>query len=93
MFDNFCSLFSNLAQPGQYAYEAFKKMPHFSVLAQAANMLSGNTQGGLIGNIGSISNIVSTAGNALGFNNFTNQAKNIGGIAGIIAQFINNVPQ
>lgn len=32
MFDNFCSLFSNMAQPGQYAYETFKKVPQLSVL-------------------------------------------------------------
>lgn len=92
MFGNFCSLFSSIAQPGQYAYEAFKKVPQLNVLIQAANMLSGENHGGLIGNIGTIANIANVAGNAFGFN-INRVQPNIGGIAGLINQFVNNVPQ
>ena len=94
MFDNFCSLFSNNAQPGQYAFQAFKKVPALNNFIQAINMLSqlsGVGQGGLINNIGNINNVINTAGNIFGINN--NPNSNIGNIMGVINQFINNVPQ
>ena len=92
MMDNFCSLFSNAAQPGQYAYEAFKKVPSLSVLVQAANMMPGFNQGGIIGKIGTVANIANMASNAFGLNT-NGGVPNIGGLAGIINQFVNNAPQ
>ncbi len=61
---------------------------------QAINMLSQLSrvgQGGLINNIGNITNVINTAGNIFGINN--NPNSNIGNIMGVINQFINNVPQ
>lgn len=95
MFDNFCSLFSNAAQPGHYAYEAFKKVPQLSVLIQAASMLSNMKNNNMIANIGTIANVANMASNAFGINpmNLINNKPNIGGLSGIISQFINNTPQ
>ena len=39
MFDNFCSLFSTVPQPGQYAYETFKKVPQLNVLLEVTDMI------------------------------------------------------
>jgi hypothetical protein len=95
MLDNFCSLFSNAAQPGYYAYEAFKKVPQISVLLQAAFMLGNMKNGNIITNIGTIANFANMASNAFGINpmNLVTQNPKIGGLSGIISQFINNTPQ
>lgn len=55
------------------------------------SQLSGVGQGGLINNIGTITNVINTAGNIFGINNNSNI--NIGSILGVINQFLNNVPQ
>ena len=97
MFDKFCSFFTSAPQPGQYVYEAFKKVPQLNVLIQAANMISGMKNGNIISNIGTIANVANMAGNAFGFNptGLINNSKigNIGGLGGIISQFISNVPE
>ena len=52
-------------------------------------------KGDIIGNIGTIANVANMAGNAFGFNPFemiTNKVPQIGGLSGILSQFINNVP-
>ena len=59
-------------------------------------MLSGMKNGNIVSNIGTIANVANMTGNAFGFNpiNLINNSKvNTGGMAGIIGQFINNVPQ
>lgn len=95
-----------MAQPGQYAYEAFKKVPQLNVLIQATTMLSNMKQQNMIQNIGTVVNVAGMVGNTFGINplNFIGGNSNsnspiqqtnlnIGSLAGIIGQFINNVPQ
>lgn len=52
-------------------------------------------KGDVFGNIGTIANVANIAGNALGFNPMqmiTNKIPQIGGLSGILSQFINNIP-
>ncbi len=95
MFDNFCSFFTGVPQPGHYAYEAFRKVPQLSVLIQAAGMVAGMKNANLIANVGTIANVANMATNAFGFNpmSLINNKANTGGLGGIISQFISNVPQ
>ncbi len=100
MFDflSSCSLLSSLPQPGQYAFEAFKKVPvvgglvaNLSNLSNIANNF-GNLTG--IGNIASLSNF-GTVGNMIGGFGPNNGAKrpNTGGSGGLdLSQFLNNTP-
>ena len=52
-------------------------------------------KGDVFGNIGTIANVANIAGNAFGFNPMqmiTNKIPQIGGLSGILSQFINNIP-
>jgi hypothetical protein len=96
MFDNFCSLFSNAAQPGHYAYEAFNKVPQLSLLIQAGYMLGNMKNNNMNTNIGNIKNVANMASNVFSINPMNlinNKNPNISGLSGIISQFINNTPQ
>lgn len=87
MFDHFCSLFSNIAQPGQYAYETFKKVPQVNVLIEAANMISGMRKGDMINKVGTMANVANMAGKAFGFDPMQmimSKVPKIGGLAGIL---------
>jgi hypothetical protein len=81
---------SDLPQPGQYAYEAFRKVPQITGIIQNVANLIGGGNSGFVNNIGNIGNIANNFSNIVGIKP---QIGNIGNIAGInINDFINNIP-
>jgi hypothetical protein len=84
---SFCSMCSDLPQSGQYAYEAFRKVPQITGIIQNVSNLIGGGNKGLINNISNIANIANNFSNIVGVKP---QIGNIGGIN--LNDFINNLP-